>query len=92
MFWQKINYYGDLLKKEGASPVIIYGNNSIDNLIAIFSCIIANRTYIPIGCCMGLTRLKEIIKITGSSLILSNQNIDVEKCKCIKLDELIGGQ
>ena len=42
------NYYGNLLKREGTSPVIIIGNKSIDNFVSIFSCIKAHRCYIPV--------------------------------------------
>lgn len=86
-FWEQINYYGNLLKEE-TKPVIIYGDNSINSLIAIFSLIIANRTYVPIGSCMPLERIKEIVEMLSCDLIISNQRIDIEGTKCLNLPEL----
>lgn len=87
-FWDLINYYGNLLKRQGTTPVIVFGDNSIDNLMAIFACIIANRAYIPIGSCMPINRLQEIINVTSSTLILSDMTIDVKNCECIQLYQL----
>lgn len=70
------NYYGNLLKREGTSPVIIIGNKSIDNFVSIFSCIKAHRCYIPVDDNIPTQRLKEIINITGAKLILSENKVD----------------
>ena len=52
------------LKKQGNSPVIIYGNKNIDGFISILSCIVAKRCYIPISLCTPNSRIKDIIKST----------------------------
>ena len=46
--WNKATYYSEYLINQGVDPVIIYGHKSISILISILSCIISNRTYIPI--------------------------------------------
>ena len=39
--FEKALLYGELLRKQGSSPVILYGHKGIDMFIAIFSCIYA---------------------------------------------------
>lgn len=81
-------YYGDLLKREGNSPVIIYGHKSINTFISIFSCIESNRTYIPIDTFTPANRLQEIINLSGSTLLLTDELISVANINCMKLIEL----
>ena len=86
--WSCANHYAQLLKKEGTSPVIIYGHKNISVIISILACLIANRTYVPVGLCTPLYRLKQIIKMTNSSLVLTEEIITLEKAKCLNLEEL----
>lgn len=86
--WSCACYYAQLLKKQGTSPVIIYGHKNISVIISILSCIIANRTYVPIGLCTPLHRMKKIIKITNSSLILTDSDIKIDNVDCFNLDGL----
>ena len=87
--WEQANHYSRLLKKQGKSPVILYGDNSLIFIVAILSCILAERTYVPVGKCCPLERLKEIIKITDSSVILTKEIIDINTIPVIhQLEEL----
>ncbi len=86
--WDLSNKYANNLKREGTSPVIIYGHKEINVVISIIACIIANRTYIPIGICTPLNRLKEIIKLTNSSLILTDNPLKIEGINCSNLSNL----
>lgn len=86
--WNKANFNADLLKRQGTSPVIIYGHKEINVVISILSCIIANRTYVPIGLCTPLYRIKKIIELTNSNLLLTERNISIENTECISINEL----
>ena len=86
--WSCANDYAQLLKKEGTSPVIIYGNKSINVVISILACLISNRTYVPIGLCTPLSRLKQIIDITKSSLLITEEKIEIQGIKSLALAEL----
>lgn len=86
--WNCAYSYAQLLKRQGTSPVMIYGHKNISVVISILSCIIANRTYVPIGSCTPLYRVKQIIKITKSSLILTENNIKLDNTDCLNLEEL----
>lgn len=86
--WNKATYYSEYLINQGVDPVIIYGHKSISILISILSCIISNRTYIPIETSMPLYRLKKIIKSTNASLILTENKINLDNISIHNLNEL----
>lgn len=86
--WNHAYNYAQLLKKQGTSPVIIYGHKNINVIISILACIIADRTYVPVGLCTPLFRVKQIIDITKSSLVLTDNEISIENVECINLEEL----
>ncbi len=86
--WDSANKYSKLLKKQGTSPVIVYGHKSVDAIVSILACIMADRTYVPVGYCTPLYRVKQIIDITDSSLVITNEDIDLDIIDCIYLEEL----
>lgn len=86
--YDKCSYYSKLLIKEGSGPVIIYGSKELNTFISIISCIIARRTYIPIDKFIPLERLKNIIRITNSSLIISDEDISIDNVKIKRLEDL----
>ena len=46
--YTKIEKYGECLKREGNSPIIVYGHKNIDTFISIFSCTVFKYIIIPI--------------------------------------------
>ena len=76
------------LRKQGNSSVIVYGHKSIDEFISILSCIVAGRCYIPIDLCTPKSRIEEIINKTSSTLILKNENIEINSIECLTTKEL----
>lgn len=86
--WEKSLEYSDYLKRQDNQPIIIYGDKSIDFIISIISCILANRTYIPISKNIPTERIKSIIDITNSSLLLTNDIIEIDNISKHSLDEL----
>lgn len=84
--YSKSLYYSNLLKREGNKPVILYGHKEINMIIGIISCILANRTYIPVELGTPSERIKEIMKISDASLVLTNHRI--ENIKTTRLSTL----
>ena len=80
--WNYAYDYALLLKKQGISPVIIYGHKNISVIVSILACIIANRTYVPIDESTPLLRLKKIVNMTSSSLIISDCEIKIDGIDC----------
>jgi len=85
--WEKAKIYADCLKRQGTTPVIIYGNKELYVVISIIACLIANRAYVPISKQTPLLRINSIIKQTKSKLIISDQKI-IEDIDCCRLEEL----
>lgn len=87
--YNNIQKYGECLKREGDYPIIVYGHKSIDTFCAIFSCIYAKRTYIPIDTSIPIERVKNIINQTKSKLIISDQKIDINNITIVSLNDLL---
>lgn len=86
--WDRCLEKADLLVRHGSEPVILYGHKSIDMVVSIISCLLANRTYIPVDVCTPISRIKKIIDMTGSTLLIKNEVIDIDGIECCTLDEL----
>lgn len=86
--WNEAYKYGNLLKRQGIKPVIIYGHKKIEMLISILACIIAKRTYIPVDTCTPIDRIKKIIQITDSTLIITIEDIKIANIESLRLNEL----
>ena len=74
--FSKALYYSNLLKREGNTPIILYGHKEINMIVSMISCILANRTYIPVEVGTPAERIKEIMDISGATLVLTNRHID----------------
>lgn len=86
--WDRANELALSLKREGISPVLIYGHKSIDMFISIIACLIANRTYIPIDTHIPKDRIKKIITLSNSSLLICNEEILFHNVKCMTIDKI----
>ncbi|RRD93956.1 hypothetical protein EII17_10525 [Clostridiales bacterium COT073_COT-073] len=86
--WSRAEHYAKLLKKQGQSPVIIYGQKEIWVVISILACLLADRTYVPIDLNTPRLRLGQILKQTAATLILTEQSIDGVGASICKLEDL----
>lgn len=86
--WHQAVRYANALRRQGSTPVILYDYKSINYVIAMLACIIANRTYIPVGLCTPFHRLKKIIDLTKSSLVLTSKKTIFDNCDCLTLSDL----
>ena len=73
--WERSLDYSKYLVKQGTSPVIIYGGKEVEVIISILACIHAKRAYVPIGIFTPVYRVNKIIACTGSTLMLTNENV-----------------
>ena len=67
----------DYLKKQGNEPVIIYGHKSINMIISILACLLARRAYVPVDVLTPIKRVKKIIEISGATLLIRNEPINI---------------
>ena len=71
------------ISNQGDSPVIVYGHKSINMIISFLACLIAKRAYVPIDITMPVDRIKEIIRLTKSTLIIKNEDIAIHEIESI---------
>ncbi|MDD6879367.1 MAG: AMP-binding protein [bacterium] len=86
--WDNSLVYSEYLKREGSSPVILYGNKSISIVVSIISCIMAKRCYIPINILTPKNRIEDIIKQSKSSLMITNEKIKLNNINICSLEQL----
>ena len=86
--WNKIEEYSLLLSRNGSSPVILYGDKSINYLVLMLSLIKAKRAYVPVGSCTPLERLKNIIKYTNSSLLITDKKIEIDNIEIVNFNNI----
>ena len=86
----KAEFYGELLKKQGSGPVVIYGHKSIDMFISVFACLHSGRAYIPVDLYTPVDRVQKIIEAAGSQLVIANEDIELPDAdaEIMKLGEL----
>ena len=57
-------------------------------VVSIIACLIAKRAYVPIDVYTPLDRIKKIIKLTNSDLIIKNESVDIDDIKCVTVEEI----
>ncbi|MBO4457473.1 MAG: AMP-binding protein [Butyrivibrio sp.] len=73
--WELSNKYSGYIRKQGVTPVMIYGHKSIGMMTAVLSCLLAGRAYVPVEAGTPLYRIKKIIGATGASLMICEEAI-----------------
>ena len=63
------------LKRQGTSPVIIYGHKSIDMIILMFACLKAKRPYVPVDIFTPQKRMESIINMTQATLCVTTEKL-----------------
>lgn len=78
-----------LLKRQGTSPVILYGHKESAMFVSMLACIFAGRAYVPVDRFTPEVRLRKIIASSGASLLLSADGTvfsDIECCTPAELE------
>ncbi len=86
--WNAAEVRADLLRRQGTSPVVIFGDKEISVVISILACLMAGRTYVPVRSDTPLPRLARILALTGSALLLTEKNVTVDGAECLSPDAL----
>lgn len=86
--WTEATLAAERLKKQGSSPVLIYGHKEKEVIISILACLISGRTYVPVDTGTPLIRIGHILSATRSTLILSNTPLSGFEVDCCSLEEL----
>jgi len=86
--WKIANEYADCLKNQGTEPVVVFGHKDINMIVSIFACIIAGRTYVPIDISVPYLRIQKIINLTNSTLVIKNDDIEINHVETCTLSEL----
>lgn len=86
--YEKVLELANNLEKQGCSPVILYGHKSINQFVSIFACLVAKRCYIPIDLYTPISRIEDIIKKTGSTLVIMNEPLKIDGVEALKVDEI----
>ncbi len=86
--WQDAIHFSEILKYQGNEPVIILGHKEITVVKSILACLIAQRTYVPVGLCTPFERLQKIVELTKATLILSDEKILLDGIQCSSLADL----
>lgn len=86
--WYKANELANSLCKQGNTPVILYGNKSIDMIISIVASLISNRAYVPIDLHVPIERIEKIVETTNSTLIIKTEDLFYKSIECLSIDEV----
>ena len=86
--YKEVIELSNILKRQGNLPVILYGHKSINQVISILACIVSNRCYIPIDIYTPKNRIEEIINNSHASLIIKNEEIEINNIECLSIKEL----
>ncbi len=92
--WNMAETGAKYLRRQGTSPVIVYGGKEVSSVVSIISCLMARRAYVPVNAGTPATRVRRIIEATGSDLILTDHNANVfgtEYCRVSDLEQFSGG-
>lgn len=71
--WQQASRAAGLLRRQGVSPVILRGDHGVWEITAMLACLLSKRAYVPVGNTVPKQRLSEIVLMTGSTLVLTDQ-------------------
>ena len=86
--WDVASDRAALLKRQGSSPVVIYGHKSVNFIVSVLACLIADMTYVPIGAFTPPYRVHQIVEVTGSTLVLNNGDLQIENVECTDIKGL----
>ncbi len=84
--WDKAERYAQFLKKQGTGPVAVYGHKSVEMIVSFLACLIAKRAYVPIDVNTPIYRIKQILNLSSSALVVANEPL--EEVECITLGDL----
>lgn len=85
---EKVLELSNNLKKQGNAPIIIYGHKSVETVIAILSCVVAKRCYIPLDVHIPKERISEIIEESKASLLIKAEDLELSDIENYTINEI----
>ncbi len=67
----RVQQLAQALRCQGSSPVILYGNKSVEMYVALLACLFAGRAYVPISAGTPAERLEKIKSLSRCGLIIA---------------------
>ena len=86
--WEQSQRYAALLRRQGTGPVMLYGQKSVGYITAILACLLAQRSYVPVGKFTPPDRLRCIASLSNAELLLSDDLPNVPGLFCCSLEYL----
>lgn len=86
--WNRAEETAHRFRREGTSPVILYGHKEPFMVIGMLAALLARRPYVPVDGGTPLFRLQKIAALTKSTLILSESKVEIEGVSCRSLSAL----
>ena len=82
---QNARRYAGLLRRQGTSPVLLYGPKNTDTLTAIAACLLARRAYVPVGLFTPPERLRRVASLTGATLAITGLSPEIPGAEVLPL-------
>ena len=73
---------------ENKLPIVVYGHKNPYMLVCFLACVKSGRAYVPIDISMPNERVREILSITESPMVLSTEPLNLFLKNIINLDEI----
>lgn len=70
-------------------PIPVYGHKSPEMFVCFLACVKAGRAYCPIDISMSEDRIRDIISMTESDIVLAVEELDYENCKVVSKKEIL---
>ncbi len=86
--WERVCENAQYLERQSTGPVVVYGHKSVDMMVAMLSCLKAKRAYVPVDVSMPISRLRDIIEMSGATLLIDCEPICIDAVEVCSLDEL----
>lgn len=86
--WSRAEKAAGLLRRQGNSPLILYGHKEPFMVIGMLAALLARRPYVPVDSATPLFRLRKIAALTKATLILSDKKVTVGETEVCSLSAL----
>ncbi len=75
---REATFYGEMLRRQGTGPVLLYGTKEPEMVVAMLACLYAGRPYVPIHPASPAARVERIRALTGSGILI--RTVPAEAC------------
>ena len=80
--WRQVQRTAALLRRQGTSPVLLWGEREAWMLVSMLACLLCKRTYVPISSQTPPARLAFIAAQTDATLLLCDRPTQISGVDC----------